>query len=111
MTTQQHIVGLDWDLQDRLHKAMRYAGLSTSELAEKIGVHRNTIANNLSGRTPVARRTLIAWALACGVPVGWLETGEVPTTSDPDDGLGLDTPRTFGWFQPLVDQDDYALTA
>ena len=67
---------LEWDLYDRLHKAMRVRGISTSELADELGVHRNTINNYLGGRSPIDRRTLVAWAFACGVPVRWLESGE-----------------------------------
>lgn len=67
---------LEWDLQDRLKKAARVAGLSRSELADALGVHRNTVANLLGGRSFPDRRTLIAWAFATGVPVEWLETGQ-----------------------------------
>lgn len=67
---------LEWDLQDRLKKAARVAGLSSSDLADALGVHRNTVANLLGGRSLPDRRTLIAWAFATGVPVEWLETGQ-----------------------------------
>lgn len=74
---------LEWDMQDRLKKAMRVAGFSTSQLAEQLGVHRNTVTNCLSGRSLPDRRTLIAWAFATGVPVEWLETGQETTGDTP----------------------------
>lgn len=68
-------VAPEWDLSDRLLKSMRHAGLSASELGERIGVHRNTINNYTSGRIEPNRRTLIAWAMATGVRLDWLQTG------------------------------------
>lgn len=65
-------------------KAMRVAGKSGSQLADELGVHRNTINNYLHGRSTPDRRTLMAWAMACGVPLEWLERGEwAPWDSNP----------------------------
>ena len=58
-------------------------------LADALGVHRNTIGNYLSGRTQADKRTLIAWALATGVPYVWLTDGKTPADGQgPDDGGG-----------------------
>lgn len=77
--SQMHNTGdLEWDQHDRLQKALRVSGHTAGSLAEALGVHRNTIGNYLSGRTPIDKRTLMAWAMACGVPIAWLETGTVP---------------------------------
>lgn len=69
----------EWDQRDRLLKSMRVAHKSGAQLAVDLGVHRNTINNYLNGRTRPDRRTLIAWAMACGVSVEWLETGLDPS--------------------------------
>lgn len=94
MSTEHSVPGgLDWDLQDRLHKSLRMRGMKTSGMAAVLGVHRNTITNYLTGRTPVDRRTLISWAFATGVPVEWLETGRTPSEGPNGDGNPLPTTR------------------
>lgn len=75
---------------DRLHKSLRVSGKDVQGLAAELGVHRNTLSRYLSGRGKPDRRTLIAWALATGVPLRWLETGVFP---GPDDDGGLWAPR------------------
>lgn len=62
-------------LRHRLRIAREYADLEQDELANIIGVSRNTIGNSEKGRVQPRRITLNAWALACGVPVSWLITG------------------------------------
>lgn len=79
---------LEFDLYDRLRKSMRVADKTSTDLARDLGVHRNTIANVLGGRVRVERRTLVAWAVATGVPVAWLEHGVEPNDG-PDGGLAL----------------------
>jgi len=71
---------LNWDLVDRLHKALRVGNVSVTKMAAELGVHRNTVGNYLRGTTPPDRRTLVTWALACGVPLVWLQSGETPET-------------------------------
>ncbi len=83
--SQEHIMGSvpEFDVIDRLHKAMRERGTSATRLAEDLGVHRNTINNYLSGKSRLDRRTILAWAMACGVSPVWLEHGTInpPPTS------------------------------
>lgn len=77
---------LEWDLLDRLHKALRVGHLNATTLAEHLGVHRNTVNNYLSGRTKPDRRTLMAWSTATGVPLPWLEDGTAPGPGGPEGG-------------------------
>ncbi|MGB3370022.1 MAG: helix-turn-helix transcriptional regulator [Rhodococcus sp. (in: high G+C Gram-positive bacteria)] len=74
--------------------------LEQSELADRMGVSRNTIGNAEKGRTKPRKIVLNAWALACGVPVSWLETGnaENPHPDGPDGGSEL--PRLDSNQQP-----------
>lgn len=74
---------LEFDLLDRLHKSMRRAKKSAADLGADLGVHRNTIGNYLNGRTALDRRTMIAWAVATGVPLEWLEHGVTPAGGGP----------------------------
>lgn len=71
-----------WDQSDRLRKAREVAGLSQSELAERMGISRRTISRNESGDFTLRRPQMIAWAMATGVSLEWLETGEAPRPSD-----------------------------
>lgn len=70
----------------RLRIAREAAELEQKALATLIGVDRNTISNAESGRTKPRRLLLNAWALATGVPVTWLLTGEAPAPEGPGGG-------------------------
>lgn len=68
---------------DRLRKAREDAGLSQAELAEQIGISRNTVGNaELGERTPL-NVTLRAWAAVTAVPLEWLETGRTTPVPPP----------------------------
>lgn len=71
----------EWDVADRLCKALRESGLTASGMAEYLDVHRNTIAGYLHGHHKPARSVLIVWALRTRVPVEWLLTGQSPSSS------------------------------
>lgn len=86
------------ELRHRLRIAREYAGYDQEQLAEQMGVSRNTIGNIEKARSPARPIVINAWALACGVPRSWLLTGENPTT-DPDGGNSL-LPRMDSNHQP-----------
>jgi len=100
----------EWTLGDRLRKARESAGMNQSTLAETTGISRRSISSYESSEAMPKRPQLIAWALATGVPLEWLETGaESPRPVGPDGGShevrhqGLE-PRTrwFGASAPVV---------
>jgi transcriptional regulator with XRE-family HTH domain len=99
MSQMHNAHDLAFDLFDRLHKAMRLSGHTSTTLAAALGVHRNTVSNYLSGRTQLDRRTLIAWSFACGVPLEWLENGTAPRPNDGPEG-GAELPRLDSNQQP-----------
>lgn len=76
------------ETRHRLRIAREYAGYDQNQLAAAIGVGRNTVSNAENGKFGVRKIVLNAWAMACGVPVTWLETGEQPGDR-PDGGSGL----------------------
>lgn len=76
-------------LRHRLYIARDAAGLSQIELADRMGVSRRTIGNAETGAKIPRRPTLAAWSLATGVPLTWLEAGEVPPTGPGHDGGGV----------------------
>lgn len=67
-----------WDLADRLRKSLRVAGIGVQEIAESLGVSRNTVSNWLNGRTAPGRDQLIVWCAYTGAPLQWLEQGTEP---------------------------------
>ena len=75
----------DFEMRHRLQLARESAGLRRDELAARMEVSRNSIINAETGRTTPRKLMLNAWALACGVPVSWIITGE-PPANNPDGG-------------------------
>lgn len=83
MTTQRYERIPAWTMGDRLRKAREEAGYDQRRFADLIGVSRQTITNAEKGHKTVRKITLNAWAMATGVPVEWLVSGEVPGGPDP----------------------------
>ena len=81
MSTQTAAETFDpqWDVADRLQKALRLAGMTAPEMARFLDVHRNTMNSWLNGKTAPNHRTLLLWSMKTGVPLPWLEGNETPT--------------------------------
>jgi transcriptional regulator with XRE-family HTH domain len=84
-----------FDQADRLAKARKFAGLDQGQLADAIGISRNSVSNYEAGKTTPRIIVLRAWAMATGVPVEWLLEGKMPDTLEyPDlDMTALLAPR------------------
>lgn len=65
-----------WDVADRMAKAMRESGLSVAEMAERLGMHRNAVSGYLHGHREPKPALLMAWAYCTNVALDWLLTGE-----------------------------------
>lgn len=79
-----------FELRHRLQLARESAGYTRRELADAMDISRNSVLNAESGRTIPRKIVLNAWALACGVPVTWIVTGEHPDGGDnPTSGLRI----------------------
>lgn len=89
----------EWTLADRLRKARETAGLDQQQLANAIGVARQTISNYEKGHTATRPMALVIrqWALATGVDEQWLRTGIVRGLSGDRDVAG-DGDRSTGWY-------------
>jgi len=78
----------EFDLADRLRKALRQSGIRPQQMAYELGVSRNTISNYINGHGAAPKRGMIQqWATVCGVDAEWLETGKAPRPGGPDGGL------------------------
>lgn len=45
----------EWEMRDRLRKALDVSGVGVSEMADELGVSRNAVGNWLAGRTKPSR--------------------------------------------------------
>lgn len=86
-----------WDMQDRMFKSLRTAGLSIADAAEYFDVHRNTVSGWIHGRIKPDTRTIKLWAIYTGVPLEWLQHGIVPDDS-PDGGGGATAHQPTGLY-------------
>lgn len=72
------------EVHHRLRIAREWAKLEQVELAERMGISRQAVGSAENGKSKPRKITLNAWALATGVPVTWLLTGQQNTPADPD---------------------------
>lgn len=70
---------LSFGRDDRLAKALRLANISSNEMADHLEMSRTTISNYINGRTNPKRSIMRDWAIRTGVPLTWLETGQLPS--------------------------------
>lgn len=92
----------EWTKGDRLAKALHFAGIGIAEMADYLGVSRNTVGNYVNDRTRVPKPVLTLWAMRTGVPFEWLESGERqgPRPGGPDGGLDIECARDDSNVQP-----------
>ncbi|WP_336792963.1 helix-turn-helix transcriptional regulator [Gordonia malaquae] len=86
----------------RLTVAREFVGLNQGELAERLGVSAATVQRAEAGKTQIRRTTLMAWSMATGIDLHWLETGHAPADPDgPDEGVEQDNEAAFRRESPL----------
>ena len=76
----------EFDKADRLRKSLQHAGVGVQEMASYLDVSRGSISNWISGRVVPSKQTMRLWAIRCGVPLAWLETGQAPALPPGPDG-------------------------
>lgn len=64
------------DLPIRLRLARDAAGFHQDELAELIGISRRSVVNYEKGLHRPPRPVILSWALATGIDLFWVLTGE-----------------------------------
>lgn len=72
----------EWDLADRMTKALRVSDLGVQDIAARMGVTRETIGRWINGRNKPSRPALMVWASLTGVDLEWLETGEAASVTE-----------------------------
>lgn len=71
----------EWDVADRMRKALRSAGIGVQEMADYLDVNRATISTWINGRIAPSTQTLRLWAMRCEVTYEWLVSGDAEATS------------------------------
>ena len=64
-----------WDVADRMRKGLREAAIGIQDMADYLGVTRNTVGTWINGRNQPSTQTLRLWALRTGVSYEWLAKG------------------------------------
>ncbi|MFC8038729.1 helix-turn-helix domain-containing protein [Paenarthrobacter sp. NPDC057355] len=92
MSTQPMFVfRFEMDLADRMRKALRVSDVSVQEIADVVGMNRNTISAWINGRAKPNDRQLAAFAMRTGAPIDWLKTGDYAGQGGPNDGGPLES--------------------
>lgn len=63
-------------LADRLYKAMDVSGVKSPEMAEYLGVTRETVSRYRNGGSTPRLSVIRAWSMKTGVDFEWLRTGK-----------------------------------
>ena len=74
----------EWDIGDRMRKSLRVAKMTNQDMADYLGVARETISTWLSGRITPTKQTTMLWAMRTGVPHEWITTGCTPRDLNPE---------------------------
>lgn len=82
-----------FDLADRMRKALRHADIGVQDMADYLEVSRNTVGTWINGRNKPSPQTVRLWALRCGVPFEWLRHGIVGALSPQPGGDAVWAPR------------------
>ena len=97
----------EWDLADRMRKALRTADVGVQEMADYLGVARNTVSTWINGRITPNAQTQRLWALRCGVSYEWLRgtSVQVPAQSTMGSGTGIAAGKTVEVGKPPIGAD------
>src|SRR5258708_36738884 len=57
----------DWDIADRMRKALRTADIGVGEMADYLGVSRTSVRNWINGRLEPSFQTVRLWSIRTGV--------------------------------------------
>jgi len=80
---------LKFSQADRMRKSLHLAGVSVQEMAEYLDVNRNTVSRWINDEREPKRSYIRLWALRTGVPLEWIETGEMPDGGDGGGGASM----------------------
>lgn len=74
----------EWTIGWRMQRALAHASIDTTEMADELGVSRQTVSRWMNGHGATPRiGYLKLWAMRCNVPLVWLVDGTVPRPVSP----------------------------
>src|SRR5258707_9142872 len=62
----------DWDIADRMRKALRTADIGVAEMADYLGVSRTSVSNWINGRIEPSLQTMRLWSIRTNTNLEWL---------------------------------------
>ena len=65
-----------------MRKALREAHVPVQDMADYLGVSRNTVSRWINGAVPAKGAVLRAWSQRTGVPYEWLAAGRPASKRD-----------------------------
>ena len=68
---------------ERLAKARRLAGMTQTEMADRLGIGRRSLTRYEDDTMTPNRAICIAWSVVTDVPTEWLESGAVTDANIP----------------------------
>jgi transcriptional regulator with XRE-family HTH domain len=71
-----------FEVHHRLQLALEAAGVEPIEMAEVLGLAKNTIYSYMSGARNPKLGMVKQWAMVCQVPWQWIITGQLPEEGD-----------------------------
>jgi transcriptional regulator with XRE-family HTH domain len=71
-----------FDMADRLYKALLVSGCSVQDMAEYLGRTRETVGRYRNGKSVPPLLGNRAWSMKTGVDFEWLRTGKEPVDAD-----------------------------
>ena len=86
----------EFDLADRMRKALRDAGIERPGDGRLPRCRPDTVSTWINGRIQPSVQTLRLWSLRCGVDYEWLSTGRSPSPglTSPTNPVGIRKPGT-----------------
>lgn len=86
----------EFDVADRMRKALRVSDVGVQEIADYLEVSRSAVGKWINGHVAPSAQTIRLWALRTGVPYEWLRDGKNPRQEGGPDGGSRDVrPKGF----------------
>lgn len=82
-----------FDLADRMRKALREADIDVQEMAAYLECSRSSVSGWINGRIRPSPQTIRLWAMRCGVPFEWLRDGATSQSLEVPAGATAPYPR------------------
>lgn len=80
-------------LGDRLRKAREVADMTQGDMANTLGIGRRSVSRYEDGTQMPRRGVVMAWSMATGVPLEWLQSGQMSHPDPPGGDILGDTMR------------------